>query len=257
MPHLTEMFRMLTMSALGDEASRGPAGRRPARCVTAFLALALAGTALPAAPGATPAPTEPAESSTPQFAEEVSVAWILVPVIVRGPGGEYVNGLDRGDFALQVDGRSTAFPDFEPRGEAPWSLVFLQDLSGSMGVGGNMERWFSKGFRDNPANAPKLKEFTDNFLKTDVEGYVGCCEAIAAMDHRDLLPTPRQLRRVAAFARRLRAIFRVELDNGHRVLTHVSGKMRMHFIRILPGDRVKIELSAYDLTRGRITYRFK
>jgi translation initiation factor IF-1 len=53
------------------------------------------------------------------------------------------------------------------------------------------------------------------------------------------------------------AMFRVELENGHRVLAHVSGKMRMHFIRILPGDRVKVELSAYDLTRGRITYRFK
>jgi len=53
------------------------------------------------------------------------------------------------------------------------------------------------------------------------------------------------------------AMFRVELDNGHRVLAHVSGKMRMHFIRILPGDRVKVELSPYDLTRGRITYRFK
>ena len=53
------------------------------------------------------------------------------------------------------------------------------------------------------------------------------------------------------------AMFRVELDNGHRVLAHVSGKMRMHFIRILPGDRVKVELSPYDLSRGRITYRFK
>lgn len=53
------------------------------------------------------------------------------------------------------------------------------------------------------------------------------------------------------------AMFRVELDNGHRVLAHVSGKMRMNFIRILPGDRVKVELSPYDLTRGRITYRFK
>jgi translation initiation factor IF-1 len=53
------------------------------------------------------------------------------------------------------------------------------------------------------------------------------------------------------------AMFRVELENGHRVLAHVSGKMRMNFIRILPGDRVKVELSAYDLTRGRITYRFK
>jgi len=53
------------------------------------------------------------------------------------------------------------------------------------------------------------------------------------------------------------AMFRVELENGHKVLAHVSGKMRMNFIRILPGDRVKVELSPYDLTRGRITYRFK
>ena len=53
------------------------------------------------------------------------------------------------------------------------------------------------------------------------------------------------------------AMFRVELDNGHTVLAHISGKMRMHFIRILAGDRVKVELSPYDLSRGRITYRFK
>lgn len=53
------------------------------------------------------------------------------------------------------------------------------------------------------------------------------------------------------------AMFRVDLDNGHRVLVHISGKMRMHYIRILPGDRVKVELSPYDLTRGRITYRYK
>jgi len=53
------------------------------------------------------------------------------------------------------------------------------------------------------------------------------------------------------------AMFRVELDNGHIVLAHISGKMRMHFIRILVGDRVKVELSPYDLTRGRITYRYK
>ncbi|MBI4846639.1 MAG: translation initiation factor IF-1 [Candidatus Omnitrophica bacterium] len=53
------------------------------------------------------------------------------------------------------------------------------------------------------------------------------------------------------------AMFRVELENGHKVLAHVSGKMRMHFIRILPGDKVTIELSPYDLTRGRIIYRGK
>ncbi len=52
-------------------------------------------------------------------------------------------------------------------------------------------------------------------------------------------------------------MFRVELENGHKVLAHVSGKIRMNFIRILPGDRVTVELSPYDLTRGRIVYRFK
>ncbi len=53
------------------------------------------------------------------------------------------------------------------------------------------------------------------------------------------------------------ATFRVELDNGHVVLAHISGKMRMHFIKILPGDKVTLELSPYDLSRGRITYRYK
>jgi len=53
------------------------------------------------------------------------------------------------------------------------------------------------------------------------------------------------------------ATFRVELESGHKVLAHVSGKMRMHFIKILPGDKVTVELSPYDLTRGRIVYRYK
>jgi translation initiation factor IF-1 len=53
------------------------------------------------------------------------------------------------------------------------------------------------------------------------------------------------------------AMFRVELSNGHKVLAHISGKIRLHYIRILPGDKVLVELSPYDLTRGRITYRFK
>jgi translation initiation factor IF-1 len=52
-------------------------------------------------------------------------------------------------------------------------------------------------------------------------------------------------------------MFNVELENGHKVLAHISGKLRMNFIRILPGDRVRVELSPYDLTRGRITYRLK
>jgi len=53
------------------------------------------------------------------------------------------------------------------------------------------------------------------------------------------------------------AMFRVELENKHKVLAHISGKMRKHFIKLLPGDKVKVELSPYDLTRGRITYRLK
>ena len=53
------------------------------------------------------------------------------------------------------------------------------------------------------------------------------------------------------------ASFKVELENGHQVLAHISGKMRMHFIKILPGDKVMVELSPYDLNRGRITYRYK
>ena len=53
------------------------------------------------------------------------------------------------------------------------------------------------------------------------------------------------------------AMFKVKLENGHQVLAHISGKMRMHYIKILPGDKVKLELSPYDLTKGRITYRYK
>jgi len=53
------------------------------------------------------------------------------------------------------------------------------------------------------------------------------------------------------------AVFRVELDSGHRVLAHISGRIRMHYIRILLGDRVRVELSPYDLTRGRIVYRYR
>jgi translation initiation factor IF-1 len=52
-------------------------------------------------------------------------------------------------------------------------------------------------------------------------------------------------------------MFRVELENGHQIIAHISGKMRMHYIKILPGDKVQIEMSPYDLTKGRITYRHK
>jgi translation initiation factor IF-1 len=52
-------------------------------------------------------------------------------------------------------------------------------------------------------------------------------------------------------------MFRVRLENGHEILAHISGKMRMHYIRILPGDKIKVEMSPYDLSKGRITYRYK
>ena len=53
------------------------------------------------------------------------------------------------------------------------------------------------------------------------------------------------------------AMFRIELENGHEIIAHISGKMRMHYIRILPGDKVQVEMSPYDLTRGRISFRYK
>lgn len=53
------------------------------------------------------------------------------------------------------------------------------------------------------------------------------------------------------------AMFKVELENGHQIIAHISGKMRMHYIKILPGDRVKVEMSPYDLTKGRISFRYK
>ncbi|TVR71440.1 MAG: translation initiation factor IF-1 [Marinilabiliales bacterium] len=53
------------------------------------------------------------------------------------------------------------------------------------------------------------------------------------------------------------AMFKVELENGHTIIAHISGKMRMHYIKILPGDKVKVEMSPYDLTKGRICYRYK
>jgi len=67
------------------------------------------------------------------------VSWVLVPVSVKSHGGRWIKGLKRKDFELRVDGHKVNFPDFEPRGEVPWSLVFLQDLSGSMATGGRID----------------------------------------------------------------------------------------------------------------------
>lgn len=91
-----------------------------------------------APPPSPPPPADEQPAPGASFEEEVAVSWILVPVIVKSRKG-YVEGLERQDFQLRVGGKAAAFQDFEQRGEAPWSLVFLQDLSGSMGVGGRLE----------------------------------------------------------------------------------------------------------------------
>lgn len=105
----------------------------------------------PTAPPAARKPAPPAPAKPPQlvtraapekpeaaFEESIGVSWILVPVTVKNRRG-HVRGLDRNDFSLKVDGRYVKFADFEARGEVPWSIVFLQDLSGSMALGGNLE----------------------------------------------------------------------------------------------------------------------
>jgi translation initiation factor IF-1 len=91
------------------------------------------------------------------------------------------------------------------------------------------------------------------------------CACLAAADpvhptRRSVLPKPKEDAIVlegTVVESLPNAMFKVELENGHHVLAHISGKMRMHYIRILPGDRVQVELTPYDLTRGRITYRYK
>jgi translation initiation factor IF-1 len=91
-----------------------------------------------------------------------------------------------------------------------------------------------------------------------VPGAVAPCRAVPS--RRSVLPKPKEDAIVlegTVIEPLPNAMFRVELENGHKVLAHISGKMRMHYIRILPGDRVQVELTPYDLQRGRITYRYK
>lgn len=145
------------MSIMLPEASRGRRRRmaRPLSALLAAAALALtaaAQTAPTAPPRAKTTPPTPAKPASPKlvvrpdpdppqqtFTDEFSVSWILVPVSVKNRKG-HVRGLDREDFELKVDGRPVRFADFESRGEVPWSIVFLQDLSGSMALSGKLEQ---------------------------------------------------------------------------------------------------------------------
>jgi translation initiation factor IF-1 len=82
--------------------------------------------------------------------------------------------------------------------------------------------------------------------------------AVCSVSRSQYMPKEEAIEVVATVVEPLpNAMFRVELENGHEVLAHISGKMRKHFIRILPGDKVLVELSPYDLKRGRIVYRYK
>jgi VWFA-related protein len=119
------------MTVNGSRA-RATAGRAAAITLLATVASGQTGPSPAEANSQTPAEPQAA------FSDEVSVAWILVPVTVKSRLG-WVRSLDREDFRLKVDGRTVRFPDFEPRAEIPWSLVFLQDLSGSMANGGRIE----------------------------------------------------------------------------------------------------------------------
>lgn len=158
---------MLTMVR---DASRG--ARRTTGAALVALALLASSPLFPADDRSAPPAAEATSQDLPAtFDDEVSVAWILVPVVVRSKKG-FVLDLERKDFHLRVDGRPVAFQDFEKRGEAPWSLVFLQDLSGSMGVGGRLEasreavRYFFD--RSRPGDEFALASFASHTTTVDV-----------------------------------------------------------------------------------------
>jgi VWFA-related protein len=163
------------LAAQAPAATPRPAPRATPRPATSPPPRATPRPAAAPAPAATPAPAA-------SFEEEVSVAWILVPVTVRSRRGGYVRDLDRKDFKLEVDGTPVAFADFEQRGEAPWSLVFLQDLSGSMGVGGRLEssqevaRHFIEEAR--PGDEMAVATFAGDLTQVDVP----FTENLAAVD---------------------------------------------------------------------------
>jgi VWFA-related protein len=205
-----------------NDASRGrpPAGspRRPPRSVAlaALAALAAFGAGAQTRPPAAASPPEPPAPARPaapeaRFEGEVSVAWILVPVTVKTPGGRWVKGLDRDDFTLRVEGRKVRFPDFEPRGEVPWSLVFLQDLSGSMANGGRLDaskeavRYFLDGAK-----------FGDEFA---LASFAGATTAVDVPFTEDLAPLRETVAGWEAYGR-------TALHDAVSLLPQISGQSR-------------------------------
>ena len=124
-----------------------------------------------------------------------------------------------------------------------------------------------------PINTPPGEEFQDEgiyVIRTSIANFVGAGVTVTTADGKAIITIPgggggssvetkeEGVQVEGTVVEPLpNAMFRVELENGHRVLAHISGKMRMNFIKILPGDKVTVELSPYDLTRGRIVYRYK
>jgi len=111
-----------------------------------------------------------------------------------------------------------------------------------------------------PASPRSLRPFgPPGLLSCPIHGQISGADCTGAIKEKPL-PKPKEDAIVLEGTIREslpNAMFKVELENGHAVLAHISGKMRMHYIRILPGDKVQVELTPYDLNRGRITYRYK
>lgn len=138
------------------------------------------------------------------------MAWILVPVTVRSRSG-FVRGLDKNDFELRVDGRPVRFPDFEPRGEVPWSIVFLQDLSGSMAVGGRLD-----------ASRDAIRTFLDNAKFGDefaLASFAGTTTSVDVPFTEDLEPLRETLAGWEAYGR-------TALHDAVALLPRITGESR-------------------------------
>lgn len=205
-------FAAWVASAPAHAASAPAAARPPASRAPAAPAPAKPAPKPVAKPPAKAAPAAPNQAAGAEatFSDQVSVAWILVPVTVRSRSG-FVRGLDREDFELRVDGRPARFPDFEPRGEVPWSIVFLQDLSGSMAVGGRLDssREAIRQFLDGA-------KFGDEFALASFAGQTTAVDVPFTEDQQPLRET------VAAWE----AYGRTALHDAVALLPRITGESR-------------------------------
>jgi len=192
------------MLIMGSKASR-------AATSVAVAALSLAALRTPPARAAAPAtPTPTTAAPEGSFSERVSVEWILVPALVKW-GSRYVRGLGRRNFVLEVDGRQVRFQDFEKRGEVPWSIVFLQDLSGSMGTGGRLEA---------------SREAIDYFLDSAKQGDEFALASFAGTTTTVDTPFTGDLGALRETVQGWRAYGRTALNDAVALLPQISGNSR-------------------------------